>query len=675
MIASQRYMVFDYETFSETNLKKTGAFEYSVHPSTEVLCVAFRAGTKETLDKAPTLVWAPHLKNYFGDFVRELLNKDTILVAHNAYFENVITKNVFARRYCTQLMQREIAKIPQSRWLCTASLSAALALPRHLAGAGQALGLDTQKDQEGHRLMLKWCKPRKPTKKNPSTRCSDPAEYRRLIDYCVTDLESEVELFRKLPPLHPAERRLWLLDQKINLRGFHVDREMVTAVLRMIDEEKVSLDDETDSISLGLLTSAIKRGGTLNWLGTERIHLPDLQAKTVANAIDTGYVNRAKVTADAKRVLEIRQAIAKTSTAKYTAFEMRSRFDARVRDTLLYHGASTGRWSGVGIQPQNFPRGAIKDTATAAEILRESDLDTVRLIYGYPMDAFSSCLRAVITAPEGRELFCADYSAIEARVLFWVAKHEDGLAAFRNNRPIYEEMAGTIYRKKLSDIKPDERQLGKQAILGCGFGMGHKKFHATCLKYDMDVSGDLAKQAVKAYRDMHRPVVKLWGKLENAAIMAAQNHGKRYTINRTTWFVRGRFLYCELPSGRRLAYYGPEVKYEPDRFEQDVERPVLYHWGVNPVTRQWEKSSTYGGRLVENTIQAIARDFMAAAMLRLEDAGYEIVLSVHDELVAERDLGEGDLAEFEGLMADLPTWGDHCPIKAAGWRGVRYRKG
>lgn len=305
-------------------------------------------------------------------------------------------------------------------------------------------------------------------------------------------------------------------------------------------------------------------------------------------------------------------------------------------------------------------------------------LDWLGTLYGDPMSVFSSLLRSMIVAPKGYVLDVADYAAIEARVLFWVAKHADGIKAFKDGRKLYEELATDIFNVPLPKVTTDQRFVGKQATLGCGYGMGFKKFEDTCRQLGQEVSEELAQTAVRTYREKHKPVVKLWSNLERAAVAAIQNPGKKYSINYTSWYVSGDFLWCQLPSGRRLAYYGPRVAMEPPKWDRHGEkRPRVYHWGVDSRTRKWCESPTYGGKLTENVVQAISRDLMGEAMLRIEAHGaWRIVLSVHDELVAERDLRRKDASTelFCKLMATVPDWAEGAPVKVEGWSGLRYRK-
>jgi DNA polymerase len=683
----QRYCILDYETRSEVNLKKCGGFEYANHQSTQVLCASWRVGTKaelreqvvskmawDDLHPQPRVepnpfaaqIWSPAFDKptKISGLLACLTNPEIQVVAHNAFFEQAITRFVLSRY---PWAHPRVEDLPHDRWICTASMAAALALPRNLENACLALNLPIKKDMDGNRLIKKYCKPRKASKNNQAKYHNLARDLKRIMLYCQNDVDAETLLFLAIPELNETERKMWLLDQKINFRGFEVDRKLVSKTLRMISEETKTLNERTKDLTDGAVYSTTQRDAVKDWLESQEMFLPDLQAKTVKDALAANLVK-----GPAKEILEIRQAVSMTSTKKYHAFEMRSRTDGRLRDMLMYHGASTGRWSGVGVQPQNFPRGNIKDTDFATEVVGDGDLEWVRCLYGHPMNVFSSCLRGMIKASEDKELFCGDYAAIEARVLFWVADHIQGLQAFKDNRPLYEEMAVAIYNVVIGAVTWLQRDIGKRAVLGCGFGMGWKKFKLTCEKFGVIIDDDLAQTAVSAYRSMHKPVTKLWSNLEKVAVAAIQNPGKKLRINHTTWWVKDRFLWCELPSGRRLAYFGPEVRYESTPW--DEKRPVIYHWGVDQYTRKWTLAKTYGGKLCENVVQAIARDLMAAAMLRCEDVGYELLLTVHDELLTERRKDQGDLDEFKNLMAEVPEWGIGLPVKVEAWKGPRYHK-
>lgn len=944
----QIYCVLDYETRSKADLKRTGAFEYARDPSTKILCVAWRIGTRAEFARAltsgvPARVWSPFIPSGYGELKRALLDRSVTLVAHNAFFEQVITRYVLSRL----ISDAELTRLPHDRWICTASQARALALPGKLEMACQALKLRAQKDMDGHRLMLKMSKPRKATKNNQAVWHSKLSDLKRLMDYCARDVDAEVELFLETPELSPSERELWLLDQKINFRGLRCDRPLVKKILAMIPSETARFERETAEITHGKVRSTSQRDATLKWLAENGCSLPDLKAKTVSDALSARLAS-----GPAETLLRIRQAASKTSTAKYEAFDLRSGTDGRVRDTMVFHQASTGRWAGAGLQPHNFPtpgkilhrdgRPLVPNTDQAADLIAEpeTDLEMIRLLYGNPLDVFASCLRSMIIPSDGKEFFGGDYAGVEVRVLFWIARHEDGLAAYRSGRDLYREIATQIYGKKLSDIQKPEREVGKRAILGClaegtkvlteagekpieliqkedriwngkkfvggvtpisrgpksvirinsldvestpdhwfltlngwrtaeeialsegiqvlksepnlvgsslhqrnlkralnavsvcaafaelkrisgstnfgealaratyvlnlemvnaedaktetltsslirvleragslasvtsksvasthvvktsrgmavaeyespssprehswniflrslgltnpdllwtelittevmspetfesslklrttriaetfdlsevpetnafaladgtlahncGFGMGKNKFWETCKDFGQEVPLDLAGAAVTAYRSVHHPVSALWGNLERAALAAVRNPGKRFAINRTKWWVKGRYLFCELPSGRKLAYYGPEIRTVLTKWGE--KKPALHHWDVHPKTKKWVFVKTWGGTLTENVVQATARDFMAAGMKRAEAKGYEIVLTVHDEELTEKAKGTGgSVEELERLMAEVPPWGVGCPIRVEGWSGPRYRKG
>jgi DNA polymerase len=231
-------------------------------------------------------------------------------------------------------------------------------------------------------------------------------------------------------------------------------------------------------------------------------------------------------------------------------------------------------------------------------------------------------------------------------------------------------MASSIYNKKSEDVNKIERQLGKTAILGLGYQMGSEKFYKTCQMQNIEISEELSNVAVKTYRREHQPVVTLWSNIQRAALAATKRPTVKFSISRTSWCVRDNFLWCELPSGRRLAYYKPEIKSVPNAWGE--RSPTLYHHAVNPLTKKWEQVGTYGGRLTENVVQAVARDLLAEAMLRIADAGYEIILTAHDEIVAESS--GGGVEHFNELMAQVPLWAEGCPIKAEGFKARRYRK-
>lgn len=550
----------------------------------------------------------------------------------------------------------------------------AASLPARLEHAAEALKLRSTKDMQGHRLMLKMSKPRRATKTSNAKWHNRVSDLKRLMQYCATDVDTEVGLFLRTPRLSPEEREVWLLDQKINKQGFHCDRPLVNRILGMLDSEAKRLTAETMRITDAAVRSTKQVAATIDWLSAKGVTLPNLQKKTVADAIAAGLAS-----GKALDLLKVRIEASKASTAKYVAFEQRSRTLSHVCDALTYHTAHTGRWGGAGLGPQNLPQTKIGadlpaelmgDPHKACERIRTGSLEDLRFWYGSPNELFASCLRSMITAPPGCEFFGGDYSGIELRVLFWIARHREGLAAIREGRDMYCEQAKEIYGRTITKADHFERQLGKKAVLGAGYQMGPDKFFETCWKEGMEVSEELAKAAIVAYRTLHRPVVECWKNLDLAAIAAVKNPGKRYRRNRVVWYVDGEYLWAELPSGRRLAYYGPSVRVKPTPWGEDKE--TLYYWCVNAKTKKWNEEGTYGGKLTENCVQAIARDLLASALIRLDRAGYDPVIHVHDETVTKRMRGQGSLAEFERVMLDSPAWAIGLPVKVDGWTDERY---
>lgn len=658
----KEYFVFDIETRSECDLKKCGAAEYARHPTTSVFCVSWAYGPKCEIMKAPVESWSPVLGGRKDFLIEKLLDPNIILVAHNASFERAITRFVLSRL----LNVPRLHDLGPDRFVCTASMACSLGLPRSLEGACSSLDLGEKKDAEGRKLILKYTKPRKPTVGNKAKWHNDLNDLKRIIQYCENDVRAEVELLLSIPELSDFERQLWILDQKINERGFQVDRDLVLACLKLIEEEKALIEKRTIELSKGEIPSTTQRDKTLEWLKSKSVNLSNLQAKTVRDFLATDEGDSA-----AREILSLRQSASKTSTAKYEAFEARSRSDGRSRDNLIFHSASTGRWAGSGVQMQNLPRSKTKDTDHLAEALRTKDLELTRLLYGDPMSAISDALRSCFVASPGCELFVVDYSSIEVRVLFWLAGHEEGLKAFLEGKDLYVEMAAKIFKKLPKDVTKEERALGKAVILGCGYSMSAYKFYETCKMFGLNVSEELAKLAVSTYREVHSPVVELWKKFSNTSLAAVQNR-KTYNCGKVKWGLDGKFLFMELPSNRRLSYYKPSIRNEATPWGEM--RPSLYPWAQNGLTRKWEQYKFYGALGVENACQAISRDLIADAMIKAENAGFEVLLSVHDELIAERKIGERDLKDFEKIMLNTPEWAKGLPIAVEGFKSFRYRK-
>jgi len=644
----------DFETRSEVDIKKSGAWVYSLHPSTEILCMAVKQYDSEVyllkpeeldLNKPSTLT------------LPSVIRCGTLVEAHNAFFEKAIWQNIMVKRYGWP-------EIKPEQWRCSASVAAYHALPRSLGGAGKILGLSTIKDDEGKRVMLQLSKP-KPRVGGFFEQQEYPEKFQTLYDYCKSDVEAEYAIANKLGGLPNRELKVWQLDQKINERGVHIDIDAVNKSLKILGEYSEKLEKELDILTEGKITTVGQRARILEWCKERGEELSGLTKADVEQALKT--VKDAKV----KRVLEIRQALSKTSTAKYEAMKNSCAPDGRIRDVLMYHGASTGRWSGKLVQFQNLPRGNIKDMATAIKLIKQGSASSIEMLTDDVMGFMSSAIRGMVCAPQGKKLLVADFAAIEARVLGWLAGSEKMLNQFRNGEDLYEDMASKIYRVDVKDITAEQRQLGKAAILGAGYGMGAPKFYETCLSWGIKVHEDLAKTAINTYRQTYHHVRQLWYDQEKAAHTAVRT-GNRVECGKTIWFMQDDFLKCQLPSGRCLHYYKPELKMKQNDWGESMELSYL----AEKMGKAF-RNGTYGGKLVENITQAVARDLMADAMLRIEDEGFNIVLSVHDELVAEvpqQTTLQNPLERFCNLMAATPNWAKDCPVAAEGWEGINYKK-
>jgi len=587
-------------------------------------------------------------------------------------------------------------RIPLTKFTCSAAKAAAHALPRALDKAGAALSLDIQKDATGKFLLTKLSGPQKPSKKDDrvwimkddeQTITSKGVEYtpaelfEMLYTYCDRDVAAEEALSEALDDLTPTEDQIFFHTQLINWRGIYVDMELVESALFLLKLLEEKVEAEITELTGGYVTKATQRDSILFYCFTEMYELPDLTADTLEKVLE-----RDDVPEKVRKVLELRQLGGRASTKKFAKFKIYADpNDHRCRDSLMYHGASTGRWAGKGIQPQNLPKGSFKtmdEIEQCIKLIKERDIDKFIATYDDPADALSSVVRSIICASPGKELFCADYSAIEARVIVWLAGDKNALKLFHEGKDIYIDMALTIFglsQDQYDAKEPHERDymrgIGKNAILGLGYGMGHKRYRDEALRQGGQVlTTHFCEKVVYRYRDKYSSIVSLWYEYEEAAMLAVEQKRKPHEATEygnVKFYIKNKFLCAELPSGRCLHYYKPIVK-ETEFFGKF--KNTLTFMGQHPKSKQWVRLDTYGGHLTENICQAVARDIMSEAALLAEKEGYEILTSVHDELVAERTEGEGSIEEYEDILSNVPDWAENCPIAAEGWVGKRYRK-
>jgi DNA polymerase len=703
----------DFETRSALKIQTVGAWIYSIHFSTEPICLAYALGeTDEPILWAPD--WAmdivgPWYETAHGvplwldcpwlhpgpcpEPLVEAIVSGSQVEAHNAFFERSIWSNIMRPRFGWP-------EIPESAWRCSAAKASAYALPRALEDAVAALDLPYPKDMDGHRTMQKVSRPRiarklekKDLYNNGCREAGDghgwrhvrtgrtfylwnekPEDIFRTWVYCRQDVRAERALSQTLTDLSSTELAVWRADQAINLRGIRVDRTMAEGALQIADQAVERATEKAVEICDGAFETLGQRDKLIAWVQDQGVIMRNAQGPYIDQLLAGALPESVRI------VLECKKTASRTSVRKYAKMlQTADPNDDRIRDVYMYHGAGTGRWSGRFVQPQNLVRGKMKDPETMCAAISEGSVTWLDICYGPtdPMEILSWATRGALCAPDGRELYVADYSGVEARGLLWFVDDIEGLAIFRRPKGepgIYREMAFEIYKKSIHAITDDERQMGKRAILGLGYGMGDRKFRATCAQYGQVVSAKFCKYVVATYRKRFYRVVQSWKRLESAAIKAMRNPEQPFPADKVIFLRRGRFLFCRLPSGRALAYCKPALIPAPTPWGEV--RPKLTYMTVDSNTRQWVRTDTYGGKLMENIIQGLCRDLMAYAIVNLEtgEAPYDIVLHTHDEIGAECDEGAGDLAEFEQLVAQLPPWAEGFPLTASGWHGRRYKK-
>lgn len=627
----------DFETYSECDIRTAGAYAYADHPTTEVLCMAWAVNGDE-----PEL-WTPDQPP--PQRLLALIQAGGATVwAWNSFFEMCIWNLVL-----------RWPEVPINQWRDTAALAASQAYPRALGKCGEALGLegDAAKDKRGKILIQRCCKPYR------GKRVIDQELYQELYDYCLQDVVAEREIRNRLRDLRGIENDVWEKDQLINWRGVRLDKDSIKNALQIIDKHTADLNSQVYKLTKGELDNTASRAKSLQWINEQGFNMDSYDKAAVEKALSDDNCPTL-----IKKFLEIRQALSKSSTKKYESMRSVLGRDGRAHGVLLYHGAATGRWAGRHFQPQNLPRPTIDDVDSVIEQMR---LRVPSEIDGEPMEALSSCLRGMLIASEDHRLICADYSSIEARALAWLADHEDVLDVFKDGKDIYKFTAANMYGVSYNEVSKNERFVGKVATLALGYQGGVRAFQKMAEVYGANVDERQALKIRNDWREANAPIVKLWVDTERAARNAVSYKGQTYKAAKGEFkWLNGDLLF-KLPSNRILSF--PEAK-----LVQGDRGMNLVYSGMNNHTHKWGEIQAYGGSLVQSITQAVARDLLAQAVLRLEKAGYPVVLHVHDEIVADVPNGFGSLKDFERLMCVLPDWGKGLPIDAEGYESERYRK-
>ena len=642
----------DIETYSPEALADCGVHRYAAHPDFMILLFAY------AMDDAPvTVVDLASGATLPAPILRALTDPKVTKVAHNATFE----------RTCIGSMLK--TQLDPAQWECTMVQCARCGLPMSLGEAAKALGLQVQKMTEGKALIKKFCTPHDATLLSPGERVlpsDDPKSWQTFKDYCRMDVEVEREIDKALAWLQPseAERDLYASDQIINDRGVLVDLDLVDQAVRMDTIYKARLNAEAQRITG--LSNPNSRDQLKAWINA-RTGL-ELDTLRKSDHID---IKSAAQDDTIDRILDIRAEVNKTSNKKYYAMQESVCRDNRIRGLLQLHGTRTGRWAGKLVQMQNLPQNHISDIDFARQLLKEGDLDMIEICYGNVADTLSQLIRTAFIAPEGHTFAVCDFSAIEARVLAWLAGEEWVLEVFRGHGKIYEATAAQMYGVPIEEITKTDprRQKGKIAVLALGYQGAVGALESMAKKYHMSLSKEDMATIVEDWRNANPHIVKLWTKLEKAAQRCVSTGIPQQTAG-LTFKMQNKTMTVQLPSGRLLSYF--HMTAGVNRWG----KPSLKFLGVDPETKKWGWIETYGGKLTENVIQAIARDCLAHTLLRLDELAFQTVFHVHDEVVCEvpADNADGELRAIQDVFATVPDWAEGLPLKGAGYITPYYLK-
>jgi DNA polymerase len=587
--------------------------------------------------------------------------------AHNDSFETAIEQHILQPRFDWPL-------IPIERHRCTQAAALALGLPARLDRLADALELANRKDKAGERLMHLMSKPRRPHKdEDPSGIYwfNDPERLYRWGEYCRQDVEVEREIDGRLPSLTPTEQAIWQLSSIINTRGFCVDRAFAEAARRIARAAAPEIDQELAELTGGAVTRINQIARLLAWLQQQGCTLQ----KCDKAAIERQLERAEELPVSVQRVLELRLGGAQAAVKKIDALLARAGEDDRVRGAFRYHGASTGRWSGEGFQPQNLKRPAVEDLVAATAAVATGNYMHVQKLYPRPLAVVGDCSRSMIIAAPGHVLIGADFGAIESRVLAWVAGEAWKIDVYRRydaTRDPRDEPYCILACKMLhvpeGSITADkpERAYGKTGDLACGYMGGANAIE----KFAPGVFSEAEKERIKAeWRAAHPAIKRFWNDIDRAAWTAVRERGRVVRCGPVAFRSNGTFLQLKLPSGRKLSY--PQPRIIGDEREQYV---LFSDNGLGQFKDCRHSLGAYGGLWTENIVSGIARDLLVEAMLRIEAAGYSIAMHVHDEVVAEVPNGFGSTDEFTHLMTRKPVWALDLPIAAKAWSGKRYCK-
>lgn len=678
----------DWESKSALDLREAGLHRYARHVTTDIWLGAYAFGEEE-----PDLWWPGHP---CPPRIVEHVKAGGRVIAWNAPFEIEMWNEIATKRYGWP-------ELDVQNVYCAMAMAYSMALPGALEDAALALGLPMLKDVQGRSLMLRYARPWRTEPLRWMDECPEftvggqkytGAEgLQRLGEYSKQDVRVERELHKRLVPLSDTERRVWLLDYKINQRGVAIDVPAARAAVRMAERVKEQCNLELAKVTGGAVQAVSAVGALKEWMASRGVVVDSLAKQALADLLE-GYGQ--PVPEDVHRALTLRQEAGKASTAKFDVMLNCAGEDGRLRQMYQYHGASTGRWAGRKVQTHNLPRDMPPAEAVEQimDLVKAGEHDAIDAIYGPPLTVLSKCLRSFFVAEPGNVLVAGDWNAVEGRGQAWLAGEQWKLDAFRaaDNKTgpgLYELTYARAFNVPVESVKNPsfERQVGKTMELAFGYQGGVGSFHVMGKTLGVKVTDSQADEFKTAWRNAHPKIVSVWKQIQTAAINAVRTPGEIYTAGhpgrQAKFKMAGSFLWCLLPSGRAICYpkpkllegeYGPQLTYMVVPSQDDRKKNKIIHdpnAGAN-----WVRIATYGGSLFNNIIQGLCRDLLADLMLRLDAAGASIALHTHDECVIETQAakGEGARKAMQDFMAKAPAWAEGFPLKTKPEVMARYGK-
>lgn len=652
MVKTMKKLSCDIETFSDVDLIRCGVYKYADSPNFEMLLFAYAVDDGDV-----------HIIDIAGgeelpEEIIQVIKSDTVVkTAYNAQFERVCLS-----RYL-KLPEGEYLN-PQS-WYCTAVQAAELALPLSLADVGSVLGLERQKMTEGKELIKYFCVPCKPTKSNGNrTRnrpCHDINKWETFKKYCMRDVDVERQIADKLKmyPISDEKHRLYVLDQIINDRGVLVDCELAKQAV------KLNSIQSAVAVEQAYMITGLENPNSVTqlkqWLKENGVEIESMSKKAVKSLAD-------ETDGDVSKMLKLRLLMAKTSVKKYEAVIRSVCSDNRVHGMMRFCGANrTGRWSGNILQPQNLPQNHLPDLTLARDIVKDGDFEMLDMMFGNVPNVLSELIRTVLIPKPNHRFIVADFSAIEARVLAWIAGEQWRIDTFKNGGDIYCASASKMFKVPVekNGVNGELRQKGKISELACGYG-GSVGALKNMGAVEMGVQENELQGLINDWRNANPHIVRFWYEVGNAAMKAIKEK-TTVPLGKLVFAYERGILFIRLPSGRRLSYIKPRIG--TNRFGGDS----ITYMGINSA-KKWDRLETFGGKLTENIVQGTARDLLANALINAANAGYDTVFHVHDEIICEVPNGYGSVDELCRLMCIKPEWADGLPLNADGFECEYYKK-